>query len=72
LRFGLEDASAGNVGTPVASPLRMLCFAYDPATGKYTLMTLRFVRLSGVLTLLTIAGFYLRVWRRTDLASRAS
>jgi protein SCO1/2 len=64
LRFGLEDASAGNVGTPVASPLRMLCFAYDPTTGKYTLMTLQFVRLSGLLTLLAIAGFYIRAWRR--------
>jgi protein SCO1/2 len=64
LRFGLEDASTGNVGTPVASPLRMLCFAYDPATGKYTLMTLQFVRLSGLLTLLAIASFYVRAWRR--------
>src|SRR5206468_2802754 len=41
LRFGLEDASAGKVGSPVTRPLRLLCFAYDPSTGKYTLMTLR-------------------------------
>jgi protein SCO1/2 len=64
LRFGLEDASAGNVGSPVPSPLRMLCFAYDPATGKYALLTLRLVRLSGLLTVLLLAGFLFRAWRR--------
>jgi protein SCO1 len=64
LRFGLEDASAGTVGTPVASPLRMLCFAYDPATGKYSLLTMRLVRASGLLTVLILAGFLFRAWRR--------
>ena len=64
LRFGLEDASAGNVGSPVPSPLRMLCFAYDPATGKYSLLTMRLVRLSGLATVLLLAGFFFRAWRR--------
>jgi len=65
LRFGLEDSSAGNVGSPVPSPLRMLCFAYDPATGKYSLMTMRLVRLSGLLTVLLLAGFLFRAWRHS-------
>jgi protein SCO1/2 len=64
LRFGLEDASAGNIGSPVVRPLRMLCFAYDPATGKYSLMTLRLVRLTGLLTVIILAGFLFRAWRR--------
>ena len=64
LRYGLEDASAGNVGSPVPSPLRMLCFAYDPATGKYSLLTMRLVRLSGLVTILLLAGFFFRAWRR--------
>ena len=63
LRFGLEDASAGNIGNPVSSPLRMLCFAYDPATGKYSLQIMLLVRLAGLLTVLILAGFFFRAWR---------
>lgn len=72
LRFGLEDASAGKVGSPVSSPLRMLCFAYDPATGKYSLMTLRLVRVSGAITVLILAVFLFRAWRRKVPASRTA
>ena len=57
LRVALNDASAGTVGSPVSSPLRMLCFAYDPATGKYSPLTMRLVRLSGLLTVMILAGF---------------
>jgi protein SCO1/2 len=56
LRFGLEDASAGKIGSPVMQPLRMLCFEYDPAKGKYTFAILRLVRLAGVLTLVVLAA----------------
>jgi protein SCO1 len=72
LRFGLEDAAAGNIGAPVTRPLRLLCFAYDPATGKYTLMTMRLVRLSGLLTVVVLGGFLVRAWRRKEPASRAA
>jgi protein SCO1 len=75
LRFGLEDASAGNVGSPVPSPLRMLCFAYDPATGKYSLLTLRLVRLTGLLTVVILAGFLFRAWhceKRKQWENKAS
>jgi protein SCO1/2 len=61
LRFALEDASAGRIGSPVLRPLRLLCFGYDPQTGSYTLMTLRLVRLGGLLTVLVLAGFI--VWQ---------
>jgi protein SCO1 len=70
LRFGLEDASAGNVGSPVPSPLRMLCFAYDPATGKYSLLTLRLVRLTSLLTVVILTAFLLRAWCRSSLNQR--
>ena len=72
LRFALEDAAAGNIGSPVERPLRLLCFAYDPATGKYSLMTMRLVRLSGLVTVVLMAGFLVRAWRRKDPASRAA
>jgi protein SCO1/2 len=64
LRFGLEDAAAGKIGSPIARPLRLLCFAYDPATGTYTLMTMRLVRVGSALTVLAIAVLVLRAWRR--------
>jgi protein SCO1/2 len=64
LRFGLEDASAGKIGSPIARPLRLLCFAYDPQTGTYSLMALRLVRAGGALTVLVLAAFLIRSWRR--------
>ena len=70
LRFELEDASAGNVGSPISRPLRMLCFAYDPATGKYSLLTLRLVRLTGLLTVIILAAFLFRAWRHKEPAAR--
>jgi protein SCO1/2 len=70
LRFGLEDAAAGNIGSPVTQPLRMLCFGYDAATGKYTLLTMRLVRLTSALTVLVVIGFVFRAWRRERKAER--
>lgn len=64
LRFGLEDASNGNIGLPIAQPLRMLCFAYDPEAGTYTLMTLRLVQFGGAITVVILGIFLLRAWRR--------
>jgi protein SCO1/2 len=64
VRFGLEDAAAGKIGSPIARPLRLLCFAYDPATGKYTLMTMRLVRLGGGLMVAALGLFWLWNWRR--------
>src|ERR1051325_3841810 len=68
LRFGLEDASAGQIGSPVTQPLRMLCFAYDPAAGKYTLMTVRLVQIGGTITVLLLGVFLIRAWRRKSPA----
>lgn len=50
LRFGLVDASGGEVGSPVDQVL-LLCFAYDPSTGKYGFVVMNAIRLGGVLTL---------------------
>jgi protein SCO1/2 len=72
LRFGLEDASAGKIGSPIARPLRLLCFGYDPATGQYTLMTLRLVRLGGVLTILVLGSYLVWAWRREKRKTRQS
>ena len=47
LRFGLMEASEERIGSPVDQVL-LLCYHYDPATGKYGAAILRLVRIGGV------------------------
>lgn len=63
VRLGLVDASQGQVGSLVDQVL-MLCFHYDPATGRYTLAVMTLVRILGVLTVLAIGSFVVRHWVR--------
>jgi protein SCO1/2 len=69
LGFALEDASAGKIGSPITQPLRLLCFAYDPETGKYSLMTMRLVQASAAFTVLLMGIFLVRFWRHKALAA---
>jgi protein SCO1/2 len=64
LRFAVEDASAGAIGSPIAQPLRLLCFAYDPAAGRYTLMTMRLVQCGAALTAVIMGAYLLLAWQR--------
>jgi protein SCO1/2 len=74
LGFALEDAAAGKIGSPVARPLRLLCYAYDPEAGRYTLATMRLIRWGGLLTMLVLGAFLWRAWRRErkPLATRSA
>jgi len=58
LRLGLIEASHNKIGSPVDQIL-LYCFHYDPTLGKYSASVMTFVRVGGVLTMLSIAGF---VW----------
>lgn len=49
MNLALVEASNGQVGT-IADQVQLLCFAYDPATGKYGLAILRTLQIAGVLT----------------------
>jgi protein SCO1/2 len=71
LRFALEDASAGAIGAPVIQPLRLLCFAYDPQAGAYTLQTMRLVKIAAGITVLVVGFFLLRAWRRERSSAAA-
>lgn len=57
LRLALVESSAGQIGTPVDQIL-LLCFHYDPATGKYGLIVSRVLQLAGTATALAL-GCYL-------------
>ncbi len=54
LRFGLEEASGGKIGSPVDQVL-LFCYHYDPQTGKYGLIISRAIQLGGAVTLLALA-----------------
>jgi protein SCO1 len=55
LRLALVEASAGHIGT-VADQFLLLCYHYDPATGKYGLAILNVMRAAGVLTVVGLVG----------------
>jgi protein SCO1/2 len=62
LRLALVEAAQGKVGTMVDQIL-LYCFHYDPATGKYSLTVLNFMRAGGVLTVVGLLAFWLAMYR---------
>lgn len=62
LRLGLVEAGDGRVGS-VTDKLLLLCFRYDPATGRYGRLALRSLRVGGALTVVLL-GLSLVVMRR--------
>lgn len=56
LRWSLVDASAGKIGTPVDKVL-LMCFHYDPSTGRYNFAVMNTVRVLGVATVAGLATF---------------
>jgi protein SCO1 len=63
LRLALVESSEGKVGS-VIDHVMLMCFHYDPATGKYSATILSIVRAGGVLTMLSLVGFWVVVTRR--------
>jgi protein SCO1/2 len=63
LRLSLVESSANRIGSPI-DHVMLLCFHYDPSSGRYTATVLGIVRLAGVVTLLVLGTFLFRAWRR--------
>jgi protein SCO1 len=63
VRLALVEAGAGKVGNVVDQVL-LLCYHYDPATGRYTATIMNLVRLGGILTVLILGAFLIRSWLR--------
>ncbi|HXW17380.1 MAG TPA: SCO family protein [Candidatus Acidoferrales bacterium] len=63
VRFGLEEASAGKIGSPVDQIL-LYCYHYDPATGKYGLLISRVLQGAGLITMLGIAALLMVLIKR--------
>jgi protein SCO1/2 len=63
LRLALAEASAGKVGSPVDQVL-LLCYHYDPTTGRYTLSVLKVIRLISAVSLIGLTGLVgMLLWR---------
>ena len=58
LKFGLIEASEGKIGT-LADQVMLLCYHYDPTTGKYGVVIMNLIRIGGVLTLLGLVALFL-------------
>ena len=56
IKFGLIEASDERIGTPIDAAL-LLCYHYDPATGKYGASAIRAVRIGAVATVLAFLTF---------------
>jgi len=69
-RFAVTSAGEGQIGTLVDQAL-LYCFHYDPATGKYSLAIMTFVRIGAVLTMVGL-GAFLFVHLRRDRRQRSA
>lgn len=54
LRLSLVEASGNRIGSPV-DQLLLLCYHFDPSTGRYTGLVMTLTRAAGVITVLTMA-----------------
>lgn len=70
LRLALVEAADGKIGTVVDQAI-LLCYEYDPTTGRYGAAIMRVVRLGGVLTVLALVSFIVTMLRRERSAAAA-
>jgi protein SCO1 len=63
VRLGVTRASTGSIAAR-ALPVLLLCFHFDPTTGRYTLAVLKLLKLGAGLTVLVIGGTLFLAFRR--------
>ncbi len=63
LTFSLMEAAQEKIGSPV-DKLLLLCYHYDPTTGKYGMVVANLLRGGGALTILVLGGYMLYSFRR--------
>jgi protein SCO1/2 len=70
LRLALVEASEGRIGS-VVDQLLLFCFHWDPATGRYSAVVMRLVRIGGALTVLALVGLVALMARRDAMRGAA-
>lgn len=71
LKLGLVESSGGRITSPVDQVL-LLCFHYDPATGKYGAVVMNILRLAGVLMIVLMGGGLFLLLRRDRRVYRSA
>jgi protein SCO1/2 len=69
VQLGLVEASQGRIGN-LADQIKLYCFHYDPAQGRYGAAIFNILRLSALATILLLGGFMIVMFRRDMLAAR--
>jgi cytochrome c oxidase subunit 2 len=69
LRFGLIEAAEERIGTPVDQVL-LLCYQYDPMTGKYSAAVMKSLRIGGVVTVIGIIALLFALNRKAKNGRR--
>ena len=70
LRLGLLESSAGRIGGIVDQVL-LLCYHYDPQTGRYGFLISGVLRTLAAITVLVLGGFLFVMFRQERRRSRA-
>jgi protein SCO1/2 len=63
LRLSLVEAAEGRIGSAVDQVL-LLCYHYDPVTGRYSLAIKNIMRIAGSATVLAVGGLLFALLRR--------
>jgi len=63
VRSAVERAADERIAA-AASPLLLICFHFDPTTGRYSLEILKVLRLAAIVAVLTLAGMLFLLHRR--------
>ena len=71
LRLAIVEASEGRVGNP-ADALLLYCYHYDPMTGRYGLAVMRVLRITAIVTVLSLTTFVGIMLRREFAVARAA
>lgn len=69
IELGLVESSSGRIGT-LADKLLLLCYHYDPSTGRYGAIVMNGVRAAGALTVLVMVGCLVWALRRERRTAR--
>jgi len=63
VRLGLVEASDRRIGSAIDAVM-LYCYHYDPSNGKYGMLVMNVLRVAGFVTVATLAGFMIVMFRR--------
>ena len=63
LRRRLQEAAQGRIA-PTDNPILLLCFHFDPASGRYSLDVYNALKVAAGLTVVCVGGILVLAWRR--------